>query len=142
MKTLLLFLLMLAGQAFASDLLFEKHVKSGFIEEEFSFERDCTLSRDRHLRITRREGTAAPQTHTHHVSRERVALIRSLLRLARNGSITDGEIQCDGGDNLFYGYSAGEKFIIDEEFDCGTSKENQSRAAARLRTLARRMCGF
>lgn len=142
MRTFLIIFLILTTNASASNLLFEKHVKSGFIEEEFSFERDCTLSGDRHLRITRREGTAAPQTHTHHVGRQRVAFIRSLLRLARNGRITDGDIQCDGGDNLLYGYSGGVKFIIDEEFDCGTSKENQSHAAGRLRRLARQMCGF
>lgn len=142
MKMILIFSLVFATNAFANDLLFEKHVKSGFIEEEFSFERDCALSIDRHLTITRREGTAAPVTHCHHVGRQRVAVIRSLLRLARNGRITDGDIQCDGGDNLLYGYSGGVKFIIDEEFDCGTSKENQSRAAGRLRRLVRQMCGF
>lgn len=142
MKTILIFSLFLTTNAFASDLLFEKHVKSGFIEEELSFERDCTLSSNRHLTITRREGMNSPETHTHHVGRQRVALIRSLLRLARNAQITDGEIQCDGGDNLLYGHSRGVKFIIDEEFDCGTSKVNQSQAAERLRRLARQMCGF
>ena len=140
-KFLLALCLLLSYQAFASHML-EKHVRSGFIDPQFSFAYDCFLYANGAVVITKRNGTGAPHTVTHYVSRARRAEIGFLNQIASYGRIENLGVSCDGGDKLLYGYYKGSRFILDEDKDCAAHKINRSRATPRLKTLSRWYCGF
>ncbi|HXH31255.1 MAG TPA: hypothetical protein VNJ01_10620 [Bacteriovoracaceae bacterium] len=142
MLKLLFFAGLFSFQAFAVTPLLEKHVQSGLMVPENSFEYDCSINNDRHVVITRREGIGTAHTHTHHISRATRRNIRSLVHIAADGLISEAPVSCDGGDKLLYGFHHGEKFILDEDLDCGTHKINRSQAATALKRIARRYCGF
>lgn len=142
MKAFLILGLLTTTQVFALSPLIEKHVQSGLVAPEDSFEYDCSINDDRHVVITRREGTGAPHTYSHHFSILTRRTIRSLVHVAAGGTIAEGPASCDGGDKLLYGFHHGSKFILDEDIDCGTHKINQSRATLALKRIARRLCGF
>lgn len=141
LKQLILGSLLISQGAFAHVIL-SKHLTSGLVDPEDSFVKDCTYTDDAHVKITIKKGNGSPVSHIHHISSSRVTEIKALVNSAHNGRVVEVGASCDGGDDLLYGFINGHRVILDESFDCGRHRQNQSSATPRLKAIASQDCGF
>lgn len=141
LKQLILGSLLISQGAFAHIIL-SKHVTSGLVGPEDSFVKDCTYTDDAHVKITIKKGNGSPVSHIHHISSSRATEIKTLVNRAHRGRVVEVGASCDGGDDLLYGFINGHRVILDESFDCGRHRLNQSSVTPRLKTIARQDCGF
>lgn len=142
MFKILFFVSLFSVQAFAAAPLLEKHVTSGYTMPEHMFKYDCSITSDRRIVVTKRKGSHEPQTTISRLSWKALYTIKALARFASRGHITDLPVMCDAGSKLTYGYHYGMRFIVDEDRDCSSHKINESRSAAKLKSLATTYCGF
>ncbi|HXH74683.1 MAG TPA: hypothetical protein VNJ08_06935 [Bacteriovoracaceae bacterium] len=141
-KQIILASIFISNGAFASHVILRKHVTSGNVRPEDSFVKNCSFTNDGHIRINLKKGDGTTTFHTHHISSTKVAEIKTLVQRAHSGRIIEEGATCDGGDNLLYGFISGHKVLLDENFDCGRHRVNQSIATPRLKTIALKNCGF
>lgn len=138
----LLFILLISQQNFASTTLLEKHATSGLGIPENSFIKDCFIYQNGVLESKTLSGDGTAISFSKKLKKATMLALKSLLKVARSGDIVSGPVICDGGNNLLYAYYKNKKFIIDEEYDCGTSLRNTHPASKALRKMTEKLCGF
>jgi hypothetical protein len=134
--------LFLSSQSFAATLLISKRVVSGFVQPEHTFIKDCRIYKNGDVQTSMVIGQSAPIREYNHISRAKILLINIYLELAKKGQIVDTGAICDAGSHVVEGFVKGQKVLLDENLDCGSHKENQSKAVPKLIKWSEKICGF
>lgn len=138
----LVFILLISKHLFAANIVLEKHATSGLGIPENSFIKDCYVYQNGILESKTIKGDGTAISSSRKLTRRTMMTLKAFLKVTSSGNIETGPVMCDGGNNLLYGYYKNSKFIVDEEYDCGTSSTNTHPASRVLRKMAKKLCGF
>lgn len=136
-------LLFLSTTAFAAPhVILEKHAVSGYVMPEHSFVKDCKIYREGYLETYIKKGDGTAVGATMQVNKVQIASIRTLLQVAKRGTISEGPVICDAGTVIVTGHIGSRDVLIENSLDCAEKKINKSYAAKALRSMAESLCGF
>lgn len=126
----------------ASHLILEKHAVSGYVMPEHSFVKDCKIYREGYLETYIKKGDGTAVGGTMMVNKVQIASIRTLLQVAKRGTIHEGAVLCDAGTVVVTGHIGTKNVLLERSLDCSEKKMNKSYAARALRSMAESLCGF
>lgn len=141
-KLVALMVSLFAFNAFAAEVMLEKHARSGLIIPEMSFKYDCTMYRDGVVKIFKRKGDGTTLSLARHLNWATTFQIRQLLRIASRASIHDSGVLCDAGTVTVTGYRNGKSIMLKDQRDCVANRYRNGRSARHLRSLATQICTF
>lgn len=140
-KFIALFLISFSTFA-APHVILEKHAVSGYVMPEHSFVKDCKIYREGYLETYIKKGDGTAVGATMQVNKVQVASIRTLLQVAKRGTIKISPMPCDIGTVIVKGHIGARLVEIESSMDCGEKRMNKSYAANALRSMAESLCGF
>lgn len=126
----------------APHVILEKHAVSGYVMPEHSFVKDCKIYREGYLETYIKKGDGTAVGASMMVNRVQIASIRTLLQVAKRGTIKEGPVLCDAGTVIVTGHIGPKEVLIESSLDCSEQKINKSYAASALRSMAESLCGF
>ncbi len=126
----------------APHVILEKHAVSGYVMPEHSFVKDCKIYREGYLETYIKKGDGTAVGATMQVNRVQIASIRTLLQVAKRGTIHEGPVLCDAGTVIVTGHIGARDILLESSLDCSEKKVNKSYAARALRSMAESLCGF
>lgn len=142
MKTLLLLVIFLSTNAFAGGELLRKFARTGRVDPQDSFTKECVITQNGIAAITIQLADGIPLHLQKRISPHLTHEIRALVHFARNGEILEEPYPCDAGTNTLEGFIGQNLVELDLAVNCRSHRVNQTSVLPRLKLISTQVCGF
>jgi hypothetical protein len=142
MKPLLLLVIFFSFNAFAKGELLRKFARTGRVDPQDSFTKECMVNQNGIVNITTQLADAPPVETGKRISPHLVQEIRRLLHAAKYAEVTEEPFPCDAGTRTLEGFLGSQIIELDLAVNCRSHRVNQSLALPRLKAISTVVCGF